>query len=90
MSHIDFIQATVSAPYVFITTSRFSSGAQEFAKNQGIVLMDGIKLAELMMQYDVGIEVAKVYKQFHIDNDYFEKKLAIPIQKKTGMASSFI
>lgn len=60
---------------VFITTSGFSSGAQDFAKNQGIVLIDGIKLTELMMQYGVGIEVAKVYKQFRIDNDYFENEL---------------
>ncbi|MGX7131326.1 restriction endonuclease [Enterococcus songbeiensis] len=60
---------------VFITTSGFSGGAQEFAKNQGIVLIDGIKLTELMMQYGVGIEVAKVYKQFRIDNDYFENEL---------------
>lgn len=60
---------------VFITTSGFSSGAQEFAKNQGIVLIDGIKLTELMMQYGVGIEVAKIYKQFRIDNDYFENEL---------------
>lgn len=60
---------------VFITTSNFSGGAQEFAKNQGIVLIDGIKLTELMMQYGVGIEVAKVYRQFRIDNDYFENEL---------------
>lgn len=60
---------------VFITTSSFSSGAQDFAKNQGIVLIDGIKLTELMMQYGVGIEVAKVYKQFRIDNDYFESEI---------------
>lgn len=25
-----------------------------------------------MMQYGVGIELAKVYKQFRIDSDYFE------------------
>lgn len=60
---------------VFITTSNFAEGAQEFARNQGIVLIDGIKLTELMMQYGVGIEVAKVYKQFRIDNDYFEDEL---------------
>lgn len=60
---------------VFITTSGFSMGAQEFAKNQGIILIDGIKLTELMMQYGVGVEVAKVYKQLRIDNDYFENEL---------------
>lgn len=34
---------------VFITTSSFSQGAQDFAKNQGIVLIDGIQLTELMI-----------------------------------------
>lgn len=60
---------------VFITTSSFAKGAQEFAKSQGIVLIDGIKLTDLMMQYGVGIEVAKVYKQFRIDSDYFEEDM---------------
>ena len=60
---------------VFITTSNFAKGAQEFAKSQGIVLIDGIKLTDLMMQYGVGIEVAKVYKQFRIDSDYFEDEI---------------
>lgn len=60
---------------VFITTSNFAKGAQEFAKSQGIVLIDGIKLTDLMMQYGVGIEVAKVYKQFRIDSDYFEEDM---------------
>lgn len=60
---------------VFITTSNFAKGAQDFAKSQGIVLIDGIKLTDLMMQYGVGIEVAKVYKQFRIDSDYFEEDM---------------
>lgn len=60
---------------VFITTSSFAKGAQEFAKSQGIVLIDGIKLTDLMMQYGVGIEIAKVYKQFRIDSDYFEEDM---------------
>jgi restriction system protein len=60
---------------VFITTSNFAKGAQEFAKSQGIVLIDGIKLTDLMMQYGVGIEEAKVYKQFRIDSDYFEEDM---------------
>ena len=39
---------------VFITTSSFSKGAVEFARNQGIVLIDGIQLTELMIEYKVG------------------------------------
>lgn len=60
---------------VFITTSSFSKGAQEFAKNQGIVPIDGIKLTELMLHYRVGVEIAKEYKLFRIDNDYFENDI---------------
>ncbi|MGH2208110.1 restriction endonuclease, partial [Enterococcus faecalis] len=56
---------------VFITTSSFSANAHEFAKNQGIVLIDGIKLTELMLEFGVGVEIAKTYKLFRIDNDYF-------------------
>lgn len=57
---------------VFITTSDFSSGAREFAKNQGIVLIDGIQLTDLMIEYQVGVETAKTYKIFKIDSDYFD------------------
>src|SRR5699024_5795563 len=46
---------------VFITTSSFSKGALEFAKNQGIVLIDGIQLTELMIEYKVGVEPAQEY-----------------------------
>lgn len=57
---------------VFITTSSYSKGAQEFAKNQGIVLIDGIQLTDLMLKYRVGVEVADQYTTFQIDSDYFE------------------
>lgn len=57
---------------VFITTSSFSKGAKEFAKNQGIVLIDGIQLTELMLRYEVGVEKANEYIIYRIDNDYFE------------------
>lgn len=57
---------------VFITTSKFSKGAMEFAKNKGIVLIDGIQLTDLMIDYQVGVETAKTYKIFKIDSDYFD------------------
>lgn len=44
---------------VFITTSSFSKGALEFAQNQGIVLIDGIQLTELMLEYKVGLKKQK-------------------------------
>ncbi|EAH3826824.1 restriction endonuclease, partial [Listeria monocytogenes] len=57
---------------VFITTSSYTSGAKEFAINQGIVLIDGIQLTELMLKYKVGVEAENQYTIFRIDNDYFE------------------
>lgn len=56
---------------VFITTSSFSKGALEFAKNQGIVLIDGIQLTELMIEYKVGVEPAQEYVVYRINYDDF-------------------
>lgn len=59
---------------VFITTSSFSKGALEFARNQGIVLIDGIQLTELMIEYKVGIEPAQEYVVYQINYDDFESE----------------
>ncbi|MGH2064377.1 restriction endonuclease [Aerococcus urinaeequi] len=59
---------------VFITTSSFSKGALEFAKNQGIVLIDGIQLTELMIEYKVGVEPAQEYVVYQINYDDFESE----------------
>jgi restriction system protein len=60
---------------VFITTSSFSSGAIEFADQvpQKIVLIDGEKLANLMIQYGVGVRVERIVNIKRIDLDYFEE-----------------
>lgn len=59
---------------VFITTSSFSKGAEEFAKNQGIVLIDGIQLTQLMLEYKVGVEKAQEYTVYQINYDDFESE----------------
>lgn len=56
---------------VFITTSHFSKGAIERAKNSSIVLIDGIQLTNLMLQYHVGVQVKKHLDLFEIDDDFF-------------------
>ena len=59
---------------VFITTSFFSSQARDFVKSvEGIVLIDGARLAELMMDYEVGIS-ARTIKIPKVDIDYFEEE----------------
>jgi restriction system protein len=57
---------------VFITTSSFTSQALEFARSiDKVVLVDGVRLAELMMEFGVGVAHRSI-KIPWIDNDYFE------------------
>jgi restriction system protein len=57
---------------VFITTSGFSKAAEEAAKGFSIVLIDGIKLTDLMLQYNVGVRIEATYALYEIDEDFFE------------------
>jgi restriction system protein len=58
---------------VFITTSTFSQQAVEFARSvEGVVLVDGEKLAVLMMEHEVGVTLRPV-KVPKLDSDYFEE-----------------
>lgn len=58
---------------VFITTSAFSQPAIEFARTvEGIVLVDGARLTELMMEHGVGVSHRHV-KLPKIDSDYFDE-----------------
>lgn len=56
---------------VFITTSSFTKEAVKSAKNQSIVLIDGDKLADLMIEYNVGTYTIHTYEIKKIDSDYF-------------------
>ena len=58
---------------VFITTSRFSDGARVYAENvpTRIILIDGARLAGLMIRYGVGVQVKETYKVVEIDEDFF-------------------
>lgn len=59
----------------FITTSSFSAQAEDFVKNlkssTHIVLIDGQKLAKLMIEYDVGVSVKRSIVIKKVDSDYF-------------------
>ena len=59
---------------VFITTSAFTKDASEFveAMPQKIVLIDGNRLATLMIEHDVGVSATKTYKLKRLDQDYFD------------------
>lgn len=57
---------------VFITTSSFTNQAIDFAKSvEKIVLVDGQRLSDLMIDYEIGVNL-KPLKVPKIDTDYFE------------------
>ena len=58
---------------LFITTAKFSDAAREYANNQHIILIDGKKLADLMIEFDVGVSTQKTYKIKRIDSDFFNE-----------------
>lgn len=58
---------------VFITTSGYTSQAIDFAKSvERIVLVDGARMAELMIDHEVGVS-ARTVKVPKIDSDYFDE-----------------
>jgi len=58
---------------VFITTSSFSSEAKDYLKTvqQNVVLIDGDRLVELMIQHGVGVRAEQTYTINRIDEDFF-------------------
>ena len=59
---------------VFITTSSFSSGARAEAErvNARIELIDGLRLAELMLRHGVGVQAETTVTLHQLDEDFFE------------------
>lgn len=59
---------------VFVTTSYFTEGAREIEKTskEKIVLIDGEALANLMIEYNLGVSLDKTYDVKKIDYDYFQ------------------
>jgi restriction system protein len=56
---------------VFITTSRFSDEARAVAERRRIVLIDGRRMAELMIEGGVGVSRSRSFVLSGIDEDYF-------------------
>lgn len=61
---------------IFITTSFFTKDALDYVpKNETkIVLIDGERLASLMIDHNLGVSVQNTYEIKKIDSDYFEEE----------------
>lgn len=60
---------------VFITTSYFTEAAKKAVQSnrsdKKIVLIDGARLADLMIEHDLGVSVAATYHLKRLDSDFF-------------------
>ncbi len=62
---------------VFMTTGAFSDAAHAFAGRsiqQKIVLIDGQRLAKLMIEHDLGVTTAATYAVKRLDSDFFSEE----------------
>ncbi|GAA4808849.1 restriction endonuclease [Tomitella cavernea] len=59
---------------VFITTASYSKGAREYAGSvpTRVVLIDGRRMAALMIRYGVGVQAKRTVQIVEVDEDFFE------------------
>lgn len=59
---------------IFITSGEFATTATDYVKNitQKVILIDGNRLAELMIEHGVGVSEERTYTLKRIDSDYFD------------------
>jgi restriction system protein len=61
---------------IFITTSAFTQSAQDYVSriDSKIVLIDGNTLAQLMIDYNIGVATVTSYELKRVDSDYFTEE----------------
>ncbi|MBI4633714.1 MAG: restriction endonuclease [Deltaproteobacteria bacterium] len=71
------LQAQKASKGIFITTSRFTDDARNYVSQIGskIVLIDGERLTNLMIEHDVGVSAVSLYPVKKIDADYFDESI---------------
>jgi restriction system protein len=60
---------------VFVTTSSFSNQALEYVRHlsQRIILIDGQRLADLMIEHNVGVRLSRAIEFKRLDEDFFNE-----------------
>ena len=69
---MDYVRATKG---VILTTATFSREATSFVDNihrKKVVLIDGIKLTELMITHNIGVNVVESIDLKEVSNDFFD------------------
>ena len=60
---------------IFITTSNFPQNAYDYVEDieHKIILIDGQRLAELMIEHNVGVSTQRIFDIKKLDSDYFSE-----------------
>lgn len=70
---MDYVKAKKG---VVMTTSTFTKEAQDFVhriEGKRVVLIDGDRLADLMIEHNLGVATTKVYALKEVSNDFFDE-----------------
>ena len=69
------LSGTACKKGIFITTSDFTKDANEYASmiDSRIVLINGVRLSNLMVDHGIGVTRATSYEVKRLDSDYFEE-----------------
>src|SRR4051812_19119045 len=72
------LQGAQAGKGVIFTASEFSREAREYAEHVSprVTLVDGRRLAELMIEYNVGVDVKRTYDLKDVDENYFDAETA--------------
>jgi restriction system protein len=67
------LQGAQATRGIFITTSRFSSDATDYAErvNARLVLIDGPELANLMIEHNCGVVIEETFTLKQVDENFF-------------------
>jgi len=67
------LQGARADKQIMSTTSSFTSGAKEYARQieTRIIRIDGLRPADLMIEHDVGVAPVARYDVKRLDHDYF-------------------
>ena len=74
VTYFDYISKEVlSSSGHFITTSNYSKAAKDYASSidSKIILIDGETLAQMLIDFDLGVSPVAMYSLKRIDLDYF-------------------
>lgn len=72
------LEARRAGKGVLVTTTHFSAGAAEFCAQltRRVVLIDGNRLADLMLRFGIGVKVQHCFEIRALDRGYFTPILA--------------